>query len=93
MWEPTEIRRERWLYGNRRKTTGNGGLERLELILEKVYDGLAKVKGGVASLTDGVGTHGIGHLIEDLVVLNEFVDKHLAVLIVHVIIARTMYEQ
>lgn len=81
IWEPTVNRRARWLR------------LRLELILEKVYDGLAKVKGGVASLTDGVGTHGIGHLIEELVVLNEFVDKHLAVLIVHVVITRTMYEQ
>ena len=59
----------------------------------EVLHRLPQMHGGAFPFVDAVRTHGVGHLIEHLVLFDESVDQHLAVLIVHVIVARTMNQK
>ncbi len=51
------------------------------------------MEGGAGAFVDGVGAHRVAYLAEDFAVAHEFVDEHLAVLVVHVVVAGAVDEE
>ena len=65
----------------------------LQMLLPELVHGLIQMVCGVVPLRYAVGTHGIGELVEHLVLPDQFIDQHLAALVVNVVVARAVDQQ
>ena len=64
-----------------------------KILQEIIRHGFPQVIRGTFPLVDGMRAHRIGQLIEHLAVFHQLVDQHLAILIMHVVIAGAVNEE